>query len=340
MECPGVLDGIAAVARKRHPAWSTGGWLCSYRSEGHCRKRRAHDHCGEPDRWRSARGAGHRVGSPEEAIGSHPWRSGIVVHGAAGDLLCRNAPFPGGDGGSVIRTLVVDDVALARDRLVRFLASEPDVLVVGEAATLEAALARARLGDVDLVLLDIGLPDGSGLDLVRHLETLVPHVVFVTAYSVHAVRAFDAGALDYLLKPVDPKRLQLAIRRVRQRIDGKGAQTARLAVDVGDRTVYLAPAQIDYVEVAGHYVCIHAGKDTYLRRDSLANLADCLEPHGFVRIHRSSLVNVTRVVALRPARNQDAQLELLGGATLRVSRQFRGQLQARLPTLSQPLLHD
>lgn len=249
-------------------------------------------------------------------------------------MLCRNdlSP-PEGGRGVVIRTLVVDDVALARDRLVRFLASESDVVVVGEAATLELALERAQLGDVDLLLLDIGLPDGSGLDLVKHLESVVPHIIFITAYSTHAVCAFDAGALDYLLKPVDPKRLQLAMRRVRQRIDGRGAEIARLAVEVGDRIVYLSPAEIDYVEVAGHYVCIHAGKDTYLRRDSLASLADSLESHGFVRIHRSSLVNVKRVVAIRSARNQDAQLELLDGTTLRVSRQFRSQLEARLPRL-------
>jgi two-component system LytT family response regulator len=233
----------------------------------------------------------------------------------------------------MIRTLIVDDITLARERVIRLLASEPDVTVVGEASTLEAALERAKVGDIDLVLLDIGLPDGSGLDLVRHLEELVPHIVFITAYSAHAVRAFETGALDYLLKPVDPHRLQLAMRRVRERLEGKVERAVRLAVQSGDRTVYLLPADIDYVDVAGHYVCIHVGKDTYLRRDSMASLAEALEPSGFLRIHRSSVVNVIRIAALRPARNQDALLELIDGTILRVSRQFRTQLEASLPRL-------
>lgn len=93
----------------------------------------------------------------------------------------------------MIRTLIVDDISLARARLIRLLASEPDVTIVGEASTLEAALERANFGDVDLILLDIGLPDGSGLDLVQHLEELVPHIVFITAYSAHAVRASRPG---------------------------------------------------------------------------------------------------------------------------------------------------
>jgi two-component system LytT family response regulator len=233
----------------------------------------------------------------------------------------------------MIRTLIVDDITLARERVIRLLASEPDVTVVGEASTLEAALERAKVGDIDLVLLDIGLPDGSGLDLVRHLEELVPHIVFITAYSAHAVRAFETGALDYLLKPVDPHRLQLAMRRVRERLEGKVERAVRLAVQSGDRTVYLLPADIDYVDVAGHYVCIHVGKDTYLRRDSMASLAEALEPSGFLRIHRSSVVNLRRIAALRPARNQDALLELIDGTILRVSRQFRTQLEASLPRL-------
>ncbi|MEB1941267.1 MULTISPECIES: LytR/AlgR family response regulator transcription factor [Xanthomonas] len=233
----------------------------------------------------------------------------------------------------MIRTLIVDDISLARERLIRLLASEPDVTIVGEASTLEAALERAKFGDVDLVLLDIGLPDGSGLDLVQHLEELVPHIVFITAYGAHAVRAFETGALDYLLKPVDPHRLELAMRRVRARLDGKVERTVRLAVQSGDRTVYLLPADIDYVDVAGHYVCIHVGKDTYLRRDSMASLAEALEASGFLRIHRSSVVNVRRVAALRSTRNHDALLELIDGTILRVSRQFRTQLEASLPRL-------
>ncbi|WP_076039108.1 LytR/AlgR family response regulator transcription factor [Xanthomonas campestris] len=233
----------------------------------------------------------------------------------------------------MIRTLIVDDMSLARERLIRLLASEPDVTIVGEASTLEAALESAKFGDVDLVLLDIGLPDGSGLDLVQHLEELVPHIVFITAYGAHAVRAFETGALDYLLKPVDPHRLELAMRRVRARLDGKVERTVRLAVQSGDRTVYLLPADIDYVDVAGHYVCIHVGKDTYLRRDSMASLAEALEPSGFLRIHRSSVVNVRRIAALRSARNHDALLELIDGTILRVSRQFRTQLEASLPRL-------
>ncbi|QTK46666.1 LytR/AlgR family response regulator transcription factor [Xanthomonas euvesicatoria] len=233
----------------------------------------------------------------------------------------------------MIRTLIVDDISLARERLIRLLASEPDVTIVGEASTLETALERAKFGDVDLVLLDIGLPDGSGLDLVQHLEELVPHIVFITAYGAHAVRAFETGVLDYLLKPVDPHRLELAMRRVRARLDGKVERTVRLAVQSGDRTVYLLPADIDYVDVAGHYVCIHVGKDTYLRRDSMASLAEALEPSGFLRIHRSSVVNVRRIAALRSVRNHDALLELIDGTILRVSRQFRTQLEASLPRL-------
>lgn len=233
----------------------------------------------------------------------------------------------------MIRTLIVDDIPLARARLIRLLASEPGVLLVGEAADVESALDRARLGDVDLVLLDIGLPDGSGLDLVRHLQALVPHVVFVTAYSEHALRAWEIGAVDYLLKPVDADRLQLALRRVRDRSSGVVPQASRLAVPSGDQTVFLSPHEIDHLDVAGHYVCIHVGRRVHLLRDSIANVAGLLAPHGFVRIHRSSAVNVARVVALTAGRNQDAQVTLLDGTVLRVSRQYRAQLAAALPHL-------
>lgn len=233
----------------------------------------------------------------------------------------------------MIRTLIVDDVPLARARLVRLLSSEPDVRVVGEAAEVESALDRAQRGDVDLVLLDIGLPDGSGLDLLRHLEAWVPHVIFLTAYSEHALRAWEIGALDYLLKPVDAERLQLALRRVRDRRSSEAPRTSRLAVRSGHQTVFLSPPEIDYLDVAGHYVCIHAGRSVHLHRDSIANVAGLLAPHGFVRIHRSSAVNVARVVALTAGRNQDAQVTLLDGTVLRVSRQYRAQLAAALPHL-------
>lgn len=236
----------------------------------------------------------------------------------------------------MIRTLLVDDVALAREKLARMLAAHADIAVIAEASRLEEAVRRADAGDIDLVFLDIGLPDGSGLALVERLRHATPYIVFVTAYPEHALRSYDLGALDYLLKPLDVERLDVCLARVRERVAGARVQAGppRICVSDGGRTEYLVPSDIDYLDVAGHYVCLHVDRRVHLLRDSLARLATLLAPHGFARVHRSAAVNLERVAVLRARRNGDADLVLRDGTVLPLSRSFRAELERRLPPRS------
>ncbi|WP_371181706.1 LytR/AlgR family response regulator transcription factor [Xanthomonas sacchari] len=231
-----------------------------------------------------------------------------------------------------IRTLLVEDVALGAEKLARLVEAHPPFRVAACAATLEEALHLAAAQRFDLVLLDIGLPDGSGLDFLARLPAPAPYVVFVTAHPQHALRSYELGALDYVLKPVDRERLDLALERVRQRLRPavQAAQAPLLSVRNGLRTDYVAAADIDYIDSAGHYACVHVGRATHLLRDSIGQLAERLASAGLLRVHRSVIVNLDRVRTLHERSNGDADLQLLDGKVLPVSRTFRAPLDARL----------
>ncbi len=230
----------------------------------------------------------------------------------------------------MIRTLIVEDVPLARSRLVRMLSVHADVELVGEAPDLAQTTDLLIAEHPDLVFLDVTLPDGHSPDLLRDMKPSDrPWVVFLTARADHARCAFDVEALDYLLKPVSDSDLNRALDRVRSRMAeprGEGP-SERIPVKTGRRTELVALEVIDYVEAAGHYLCLHQDGQVHVLRGSLSAFAERYASQGLVRVHRSALVRPNAVVSLEERRSGDANLRLRSGKTVRMSRSYRRSLE-------------
>jgi len=249
-----------------------------------------------------------------------------------------------------IRTLLVDDEELARRGLRVRLERAGDIAVVGECGNGGEAIAAIGKLAPDLVFLDVQMPEVSGFDVIAGLDPKrAPHIIFVTAFDQYAVKAFEVNALDYLLKPIDDERFAQALRRAREalassRDENFGARlnagvasfhqgaaamrpgSDRLAIPTGDRVVLLRIAEIDWVEACGNYVSLHIGKKGWLLRETIAAMDQRLAPHGFARIHRSTLVNVERVAELRALANGEFAVLLRDGDELKLSRSFRHAL--------------
>ncbi|MBP6011899.1 MAG: response regulator transcription factor [Alphaproteobacteria bacterium] len=241
-----------------------------------------------------------------------------------------------------IRAAIVDDVELARERVRIYLRDEDDIDIVGEAANAAEALKMIARERPDLLFLDVALPDLDGFEIARRIEAAQrPIIIYLTAHDEKAIHAFEVNALDYLLKPFDRERFAQALNRARAQIalrSGHELRPAigfqqRLGVKDGERTTLVAVADIDYIDVAGHYLCIHVGKEVHLLRGSLADLMQRLDPQAFVRIHRSALVQFDRIKTIVARRNGDADLVLRDGRKLLLSRTFRDDLRAKLDML-------
>lgn len=237
-----------------------------------------------------------------------------------------------------IRALVVDDVELARERVREYLKDENDIEIVGEAATgIEAVRLIARLAP-DLVFLDVQLPDIDGFEIAKRIPGgHRPVIVYLTAHDDKAIAAFEAGALDYLTKPFDRRRFERALNRARLQMglrSGKAVPSPeylkRLAIRDGDRTDVVATCDVDYIDVAGHYLCVHVGKEVHLIRGALSDLEEKLDPSEFARVHRSAIVRLDRVKSLVARRNGDSDLLLAGGSKLAMSRSHAGAVRRRL----------
>jgi two-component system LytT family response regulator len=235
----------------------------------------------------------------------------------------------------VISTVIVDDMTLARERVRRYLAEQPGFVVVGEAASgAEALSAIARLTP-RLVFLDVQLPDLDGVEVARRLDGPKPVIVFVTAYSEHAVAAFEVNALDYLVKPFDRARFAEALNRARRRLSHDDAgppvrYLARLAARDRGTTELIPTLSIDYIDAAGHYLCIHVGTTVHLLRGTMSALEAQLDPAEFVRIHRSALVRLDRIKSLSAKRNGDSEVMLRDGTRLTLSRSYGAAVRTRL----------
>lgn len=231
----------------------------------------------------------------------------------------------------MIRTLLIDDVALAREKLRHLLGAHADIQIVGEAPSI--ALARSLLATerVELLLLDIELPDEDGLQLARSLPAPAPAIIFTTAHAEHALTSYELGAIDYLPKPLDANRLAIALDRLRRHLARETSNPlAPLCIRNGGRSDYVYPTNIDYIDSAGHYACLHVGKQVHLLRESIGRLAEQLAPAGFVQVQRAVIVNCARVRCLLPRRNGDATLELLDGTQLPLSRLHRDAFEAKM----------
>ncbi|MDE2463955.1 MAG: response regulator transcription factor [Alphaproteobacteria bacterium] len=233
----------------------------------------------------------------------------------------------------MIRAVIVDDVDLARERVRLYLKDETDIVIVGEAEDGESALALLQREKPDLAFLDIGLSDLDGIALLAALPVDVrPCAIYLTAHDDRAVDAFDVAAIDYLLKPFSRDRFAQALDRARRTLQTASGtpERARLVVKDGTRIDLVPIAQIDYIDAAGHYLCLHVGTKVHLLRMSLTDLQSQLDPSRFVRVHRSAIVQIDRILALRSLRNGDGELMLKGGAKLGLSRTYADNLRARL----------
>jgi len=245
-----------------------------------------------------------------------------------------------------LRVLIVDDEPLAREGLRRLLAQEKDIVIVGECGDGVTAVAAVTAKRPDLVFLDIQMPEMDGFDVLRTVGAgTMPAVVFVTEYDAYALRAFEVHAVDYLLKPVDPQKFSASLDHVRTllRRHVKRAPKAlvrsqvellsdfpagkqylnRLVVKSGRRVVILQTSLVDWVEANGDYVTYHAQGKKYLVREKIGSIEHKLNPAQFVRIHRSSIVNIERIRELEPRSHGEHTVILADGTRLTLSRGYR-----------------
>jgi len=242
-----------------------------------------------------------------------------------------------------IRALIVDDEPLARQRVRMLLSEEPEVEIIGEGADGVQAVADIQTLHPDLVFLDVQMPEMNGFDVLEKLprETL-PAIIFTTAYDEHALHAFDAHALDYLLKPYKPERFKQAIARARELITNKQAgatarglldllserpappaHLTRISVKTPGKVAFVNVAEIDAIEAAGKYAVIHAGKENHILRESMASLEASLSPEHFMRISRSIIVNIDRIQELQPMFKGENVVVLKNGARYPATRSMR-----------------
>ncbi len=233
-----------------------------------------------------------------------------------------------------LTTIIVDDEPLARSNLAVLLRLDPTIEILAECGSGVDAPAIIRDLKPDLLFLDVQMPECDGFDVLELLGNDVPPaVVFVTAYDQYALRAFEAGALDYLLKPFDNARFDLALKRARQKIAlGKNLprKLERLVIKNAGQVSFLKISEIDWIEAADYYACLHVGQRTHMLRRSISELEQDLDPSIFCRIHRSTIVNTDRIRGL--TLNEDGEYEVLleNKTRLRLSRSYRKQLQSRL----------
>jgi two-component system LytT family response regulator len=240
-----------------------------------------------------------------------------------------------------IRTVIVDDEELARRGIRSLLARNHDFEVVAECSNAREAIHTIKTRMPELVLLDIQLPAQSGFDVIKSVETSrYPYFIFITAFEDFAIRAFDVHALDYLLKPISEQRFELALERARtvlskakddfvsrrQESWRAAPEADRISVKSGGRVVVIRIPEVDWVEAELDHVCLHIGAKSLLVRETIKAVEVRFADAGFVRIHRSTLVNVDRVKELRPLDKGEFQVVLRDGVELKLSRNYRSAL--------------
>jgi two-component system, LytTR family, response regulator len=246
-----------------------------------------------------------------------------------------------------MRTIIADDERLARKKLRILLGSEPGVEIVAECSDGKQTISSLRDHKPDLLLLDIQMPDIDGFGVLRAIPAGdMPVVIFTTAHDQYAVKAFEAHALDYLLKPFDQDRLHHAINRARSEVlKAQNRETTyrildfltktkpepeldrRLAFKTGGRVVFLELDDIDWLSAAANYVTLNVGAESYLLREGIGHISDRLDPKKFVRIHRSTIVNVQKIKELQPVNSGEYIVVLKDGKELSCSRGYRAGLQ-------------
>jgi two-component system, LytTR family, response regulator len=227
--------------------------------------------------------------------------------------------------------LIVEDEEHSRRYLRELLDDEPQVTVVGECSNGEQGLEQIQALLPEIVFVDIQMPGLDGFALIEQIaEDQSPLFIFVTGYSEYAVKAFEVEAVDYLCKPFDKERLSVSIERALRRLNSTGSSAdespwlSRLSIKDNERIVFLPVDEIVWVEAANKYVVIHTATGTHISRHTIQGLEDRLDPHEFVRTHRSTLVRKAAVRGLHPLFHGDYAVKLVNGAEVTLSRSFRG----------------
>jgi two-component system LytT family response regulator len=258
---------------------------------------------------------------------------------------------PGQTTGAPVRAIIADDERLARKKLRILLDSEPEVQVVAECEDGRQTVSAIHAHLPDLLLLDIQMPDLDGFQVLGEISPAqMPVVIFTSAYDQYAIRAFEAHALDYLLKPFDQERLHHAIERARSELRKSGDREithrildllsrvrsevpsgsepdGRLVIKAKGRVIFLNLDEIDWVEAAANYVRLNVGKESYLFREAISRTSERLNPNHFIRIHRSTIVNVRKIKELIPVNSGEYIVVLKTGKELSCSRGYRAALQ-------------
>jgi two-component system LytT family response regulator len=247
-----------------------------------------------------------------------------------------------------IRTIIVDDEPWARAKIASLLSTEPDFEVVGSCASGTEAIEAILTVEPHLVFLDVQMPGVDGFGVIDMIGAeAMPLTIFATAHDVHALRAFDSQALDYLLKPFDETRFHRSLERARKELrsgagNGPRLQSLleavqpprrylqRVVVKSRGRVVFLKACDIDWLEGSGNYVTLHVNQDTYLLRETLTALEKKLDPAQFIRLHRSAIVNVDRIKELAPWCGGEQAVFLHDGTQLTIGRAFRDRITALL----------
>lgn len=241
------------------------------------------------------------------------------------------------------RVLIVDDEPLARDRLEKLLTGESDVTIVGQCTNGQEAVSAIEEHAPDLVFLDVQMPELDGFGVLSQLNPArIPVIVFVTAHDKFALKAFEVHAVDFLLKPFDKERFQTALKRAKERIVQKrpgeldqrlvkllaelkpeAQAPERIAIKSSGRVIFVRTTDIDWIEAADNYVNLHVGNESHMHRETLTALVERLPAKKFVRISRSTVVNVERIKELQPLFHGEYAVILRNGKTLTLSRSYR-----------------
>ena len=249
-------------------------------------------------------------------------------------------------GESSVRALIVDDEPLARERLRDMLKADSRVEIIGECAGGDEAIEAIQQLAPDLVFLDVEMPGKDGFAVLEALDAdRLPVIIFVTAYDQYAVRAFEFHALDYLLKPFDQERFDKALGRAIAHIRNEKSENLtarilktleemkarpvhleRLVIKMNGHVFFVKTEEIDWLEAEGNYVRLHAGRESYLLRDTISALEAQLDPRKFVRVHRSAIVNIDRIQELQPWFHGEYRILLGEGVQLTLSRGYRERL--------------
>jgi two-component system LytT family response regulator len=250
----------------------------------------------------------------------------------------------------LISVLIADDETIARERLRRFVEAEPDFYLVGECSSGLEARERLAAGDIDLLFLDVRMPEMDGFELIKGLPPeQMPLFVFVTAHDEYAVKAFEQRAVDYLLKPFDGERFRQCLDRVRAIIDARDgthrhddmkaladelrnlkARPSRFAVKTANKLFFVRLEDIDLIQAADNYVCLHINSEQHFVRETMNSIESRLDPDKFVRVHRSKIINIDRIKELHPWFHGDYQVVLNNGSQITLSRTYRDRLFERL----------